>query len=904
MLESGSRLGSYEIVALLGAGGMGEVYRARDTKLNRDVAIKVLPEIFTADPDRLARFRREAQVLASLNHPNIGHIYGLEDSGPTHALVLELVEGSTLAERIAQGPITLDDTLPIARQIADALECAHEQGIIHRDLKPANIKIRLDGTVKVLDFGLAKALDPGAGSAPDAMNSPTLTAHATMAGVIVGTAAYMSPEQARGRVVDRRADVWAFGVVLYEMLTGKRAFQGDDISITLASVLKDDVDWKALSADLPISVRRALGFCLEKDPRRRLSAIGDARLLLEDVSEPSVVERSIAPPAESGWRRAIPWTVAALAIAAALTTMALWRPWRAAPLQPSARMSAEIGIDGTLAVAIGPAAVISPDGRTAAFVAAPPAGRNSLYVRRLEELHATRLNGTDDAYAPFFSPDSQWIGFFASGKLKKVAVSGGATVILCDAANGRGGSWGEDATIVFQPTVGPGSLLHRVSAAGGSPTPIGKLMPGEVSQRWPQILPGGKAVLYSANTTGIGWDGATVNVQPLEGGDPRVVLRGGYHGRYSRSGHLLYIRDETLFSVAFDAERLELRGSPVPIIEGVLTSATTGGAQFSIADVGTFVYVPGKQLPTEAPVSWMERTGTTTTLRAEPADWSYPSFSPDGLKLAMTIGTGPASDISIYEWGRDALTKFTFGSGVDIAPVWTADGQRIAFGSASGKDAVTNLYWKRADGTGEPQRLTESPHSQVPVSFHPSGRYLAFNERKPDTSVDIMILTLEGDEKTGWKAGRPTAFFPTPANENGPAFSPDGRWLAYLSTESGMPEIYVRPFPGVEGKWKISSAGGFFPIWSRARRELFYLEPSPQAPIMVAAYEAGEGSFHAEKPRRWSPGMVLMSRAARPYDLHPDGLRVAMLKPPDMSLPSDKPVFVFNFFDELRRVVK
>ena len=723
-------------------------------------------------------------------------------------------------------------------------------------------------------------------------------------GVIVGTAAYMAPEQARGRAVDRRADIWAYGVILYEMLSGRRAFRGDDISITLASVLKDDVDWAALPADLPLSVLRAMRLCLEKDPRRRLSAIADAGLLLEDVSEPSVVGRSIAPPAQGRWRQAIPWTVAVLALAAALTMLALWAPWRAVPVRPPARITADIGIDGTLAVTIGPAAVISPDGRTAAFVVAPPAGRTGLYIRRLEELHATRLNGTDDAYAPFFSPDSQWIGFFASGKLKKVAVSGGAAVTLCAAANGRGGSWGEDGTIVFQPTVGPRSLLHKVSAAGGSPTPIGKLMPDEVSQRWPQILPGGKAVLYSANTKGIGWDDASLNVQPLEGGDPAVVLRGGYHGRYSRSGHLLYIRDETLFSVPFDAERLELRGSPVPIIEGVLVSPTTGGAQFSIADSGTLLYLPGKSLRTELPVTWMEQSGKTSTLRTEPADWSSPRFSPDGRKLAMTIGSGAAADIWIYEWARDTIRKFTFGNGNDSAPVWTADGLRIAFASSSEKDSTTNLFWKRADGTGEQQRLTESPDSQVPVSFHPSGRYLAFTERKPDTSTDIMILTLEGEEKTGWKVGRPTAFIPTPANESGAAFSPDGRWLAYLSTESGMPEIYVRPFPGGEGKWKISSAGGFFPIWSRARRELFYLEPSSQAPIMVATYEAGEGSFHAEKPRRWSPGVVLMSSTTRPYDLHPDGLRVAMLKPEEYPQSQDKPIFIFNVFDELRRVSK
>jgi serine/threonine-protein kinase len=902
-LATGARVGPYEIVALIGAGGMGEVYRARDAKLNRDVAIKVLPQLFTADPDRLARFHREAQVLASLNHQNIGHIYGFEDSGTTHALVLELVEGPTLADRIGQGAVPLEEALPIARQIADALECAHEQGIIHRDLKPANIKIRPDGTVKVLDFGLAKAFDPSSSSGGEVMNSPTLTARATQLGTLIGTAAYMAPEQARGRAADRRADIWAFGVVLYEMLSGKRAFEGDDISITLASVLKEDPKWSELPANLPTSVRRMLRRCLEKDPRRRLGTIGDARLELEDVAEEPVADRVQPLAVRPRWRRALPWTIAILALATTLVSVALWAPWRREVARPAVRITADIGIEGTLAVNIGAAAVISPDGETAVFVA-QTGGRSVLYVRPLAGMHSTLLKGTEEGFAPFFSPDSQWIGFFTPGKLKKIAVTGGATVTLCDAPNGRGGSWGKDGTIVFQPSITRQAILHQVSDAGGAPTPIGQRTAGELSQRWPQILPGGKAVLYSSNATGIGWDSGRLMVQPLEGGDPRVVVRGGYHGRYVRSGHLLYMRDENLFSVPFDPERLELLGRPVPIVDGVLASPTTGGAQFSISDIGTLLYVPGKSLPTELPVMWMEQTGKTSTLRAEPADWSHPSFSPDGHKLAMTIGVGPASDIWIYEWARDTITKFTFGSGVDSDPVWTADGRRIAFASRGEKDLETNLYWKWADGTGEAQRLTESPHAQIPVSFHPSGRYLAFTERKPDTSVDIMILPLEGGEKTGWKAGRPTVFFPTRGNESGPMFSPDGRWLAYLSTESGMPEIYVRPFAGGEGKWKISTAGGFFPSWSRTRRELFYLEPSAQAPIMVAAYKAGEGSFHAEKPQRWSPGMVLMSSAARPYDLHPDGLRVAMLKPPDTSLPQEKPVFIFNVFDELRRVVK
>ena len=904
-LAPGARLGPYEILSPIGAGGMGEVYRARDSKLNRDVAIKVLPELFTADPDRLARFRREAQVLASLNHPNIGHIYGFEDSGATHALVLELVEGPTLADRIEQGAIPLEDALPIARQIADALECAHELGIVHRDLKPANIKVREDGTVKVLDFGLAKALEgPGETGSGAVMNSPTLTARGTQLGIIVGTAAYMAPEQARGRAVDRRADIWAFGVVLYEMLTGKRAFQGDDISITLASVLKEDPRWNELPADLPVSVRRVLRRCLEKDPKRRLSAIGDARLELEDVSEVPVAASGPPPIVRARWRQGLPWILTALTTAAAVTSVALWAPWRSAATRTSVRISADIGIEGALAVNIGPAAVISPDAQTAVFVVQTGA-RNLLYVRRLDQLHSTLLQGTDDAQSPFFSPDSQWIGFFTADKLKRVSAAGGAPVTLCDAPGGRGGSWGTDGTIVFQPNSAPMGVLHRVSEAGGTSTPIGKATEGEVAQRWPQVLPGGKAVLYSSNTATIGWDAGTLMAQPLGGGEPKLLLRGGFHGRYVRSGHLLYIRDGTLFSVSFDPERLELRGSPSPVVEGVLAAANTGGAQFSVADSGTLLYVPGKSVGIELPITWLDRTGKTTLLRAEPSDWSSPSFSPDGTKLALTIGFGLAADVWIYEWARDRLTKLTFGSGPDHEPVWTPDGRRIAYGSATEKSTATNLFWKRSDGTGDAQRLTDSPNAQTPYSFHLSGRYLAYSERTK-SNVDIMILPLEGDEKAGWKPGTPIVFQGTKSIENAPAFSPDGRWLAYLSTESGPPEVYVRPFPSGEGKWKISiTPGGLYPIWSRARRELFYLEPlSGQTAVMMAQYEANGESFRAERPRRWFPGLMMPIRPTRTYDVHPEGDRIAIAKPPDAVPSQQRPVFVFNFFDELRRAAK
>ena len=900
-ISVGSRIGPYEILSPLGAGGMGEVYRARDAKLNRDVAIKVLPELFSADPERLARFRREAQLLASLNHQNIGHIYGLEDSSGVHALVLELVEGPTLADGIAEGPIPLDEAIPIARQIADALECAHEQGIIHRDLKPANVKLRPDGTVKVLDFGLAKALDPGGNSSADAMNSPTLTARGTQLGVIVGTAAYMAPEQARGKPVDRRADIWAFGVVLYEMLSGKRAFEGDDVSITLAAVLKDDPDWKALPADLPPSVMRVLRRCLEKDNKRRLSAIGDARLDLEDAAIAATEGTSSVSSGPRATPALLPWAIALAGVTAAGAAFAAWGPWRPAPQVAPVRVSGEVGADIALAVGIGSSAVLSRDGETVVFVGMTTQG-TSLYVRRLSELQATLLPGTEGAHSPFFSPDGQSIAFFTAGVLKKVAVTGGATMTICPAPGGRGGWWGDDNTIVFQPSAGPNAILHRVYGGGGTPAPIGVQAPNETTQRWPQILPGGRGVLYTGNDGSTVWGNASIMVQPLDGSAPKLVLRSGYQARYASSGHLLFMRESTLYAVPFDLDRLEAAGDAVRVVDGVVGTANTGGVQFSVADNGTLVYVAGRADSPDERIYTMEASGKTTVIRAQGAEWFHPRYSPDGSKLAITIRTGPDPDIWIHEPERD-LTKFTFEPGADFAPVWTPKGDRIAFASTRSDSGPANVYWQRSNGTGPITRLTTSPNIQVPYSFDRSGRYLAFTERNADSLTDIMILPLEGDDKAGWKAGTPTAFLNTPANEASPAFSPDGKWLAYTSNESGTPEIYVRPFPSGDDKRKISNGGGVHPRWSQKKNELFYIVIGPQNPVMVVPYRVDGNSFVNEAPKQWSPQAIQPHGQDVTYDLHPDGLRIVMGKPPDApGARRDKAVFVFNFFDELRRV--
>jgi len=909
-LAAGARLGPYEIHSAIGKGGMGEVYRARDTKLQRDVAIKILPSQFAADPERLARFEREAQLLASLNHPHIGTIHGFEESGGLRALVLELVEGETLADRIARGAIPLDEALPIANQIAEALEAAHEQGIIHRDLKPSNIKITPDGVVKVLDFGLAKLAAPDpAGLSPDMSVSPTITNAAMMTGigVLLGTAAYMAPEQAKGRPADKRSDIWAFGCVLYEMLTARRAFEGEDVSDTLAAVLRGEPDWGALPANAPPALSTLLKDCLKRDRRQRISDIAAARFVLTEYEKLTPVMAPAAPPTAAPqrqplWRRAVV-PGAAVVVTAAISSALVWFTMRPALPPAPLRLSADLGADASLVTDQGAAAVLSPDGAVLVFAAQRSGATDTLlFVRRLEQLQAAPLSGTDGARNPFFSPDGQWIAFFAGGKLKKIAVTGGAAVTLCDAPNGRGGTWGEDGTIVFTPNNTARVRLLRVSSTGGTPQPLTTLAQGETTQRWPQVLPGGTAVLYASAPTQTEWEDGSIVVQPLPAGERKVVQRGGYYGRYLPSGHLVYLHDGTLFAAPFDFERLEVTGQAVPVLEGVTSSPNvTGGAQISVSANGTFVYLPGQNVGADAPIQWMDRAGKTTPLRATASNWSNPQFSPDGTRLAVDVIDKNQADVWVYEWARDTLTRLTFDPAADGKPVWTPDGRRIVFTSTR-NNAPPNLYWQRADGTGDVQRLTDSKNVQFAASWHPSGKFLAFQEQSPQTSFDLMILPMEGDEASGWKPGKPTVFLNSPFSEQEPMFSPDGRWLAYLSNESGRYEVYVRPFPGPGGKWQISTAGGVFPTWSRGRHELLYQTLDQR--FMVAAYTVEGDSFRAGKPSLWSEGRLVQRPRQRAFDLHPDGERLALAAASDAqsTAKQDKVVFIFNFFDELRRL--
>jgi serine/threonine-protein kinase len=873
-------MGHYEILAPIGAGGMGEVYRARDTKLKRDVAIKILPEAFARDAERMARFQREAEVLASLNHPNIATIHGVED----RALVMELVEGDS-----PKGPLPFDEAWKIASQIAAALEYAHERGIMHRDLKPANVKVTPDGTVKLLDFGLAKAFAAQKDASPGSNeNSPTLTMGATEVGVILGTAAYMSPEQARGKQVDKRADIWAFGVLMYELLTGHRPFKGDDVSETLASVIKDEPDWKRI----PDKVQRLLHSRLEKDPKQRLLDIGDARRLLE--------ERPLAVAPSRSW---LGWAAGVLAIALVSVGGLYWRATRPLDL-PLTRLSVDLGPGAMTGLNL--TVAISPDGRRLVFPARGPNGKQQLATRLLDQAQAILLPGTENGRDAFFSPDNQWVGFFADGKLKKISVQGGAPVTLCDAAFDYGGSWGEDGTIIaaLNQTAG----LSQVPAAGGRPQPLTKLGKGASSHRWPQILPGGQTVLFTASPTVIGMENASVEATSFNSGVTKTLVAEGYLGRYlpanGTRGYLVYLHQGVLMAAGLDPTRLELQSTPVPLLEDVGASPIQGGGQFDVSWApsghGTLVYLAGKGATQTWPVMWLDSSGKMQPLVASLGAYTVPRFSPDGRRLALLMSTSSGTDVYVYELERETMTQLTFG-GHAGNPTWTPDGKHIVFSSSANGSGID---WIRSDGSGEPERLLAAQNNIVPWSFSPDGRRLAYFETNPETANDISTISLDTSDPDHPKPGKPELFLGTPSNELVPMFSPDGRWIADRSNESGNSEIYVRPFPaGRGGKWQISTGGGLYPIWSNNGRELFYETADNR--IMVMDYTVNGDSFVPGKPRLWSEKQIFYPSSSN-LALAPDGKRFAVFPMPEGAGPEKGSVhvtFVLNFFDELLRKV-
>jgi serine/threonine protein kinase/WD40 repeat protein len=882
----GKTLAHYEITSQLGKGGMGEVYQAKDRKLGRDVAIKVLPEEFAKDTDRVARFQREAKLLASLNHPNIAAIYGLEESSGTNFLVLELVEGETLADRIKRGPIPVEESLKLALQIAEALEAAHEKGVIHRDLKPANIKVTPEGKVKVLDFGLAKAY-AGEQAELNLSNSPTLSNAATQQGVILGTAAYMSPEQAKGKTVDKRADVWAFGCVLFEMLTGRSVFSADDVSQTLARVLERQPDFSSLPPKLHQKIVEMLERCLEKDAKNRYSGIADARVDIQKVlAGPSGV---VAQPAaivepRRKLRLRLPWIAIALILTAIIAGVAVWKLKPTEPRQV-VRFDYELPEDQQVK-----GLAVSPDGKQ--FVYGTSKG---LYLRSVDELTAKLIAGTEGPTGqPFFSPDGKWIGYFSvtDNKLKKIAISGGAPVALCDIKYLQGASWGLDDVIVYSAAL---SGIMRISANGG--TPESTIKPKSGIPRWPQILPDGSSVLYTAEAVS-NTDQSKIMIQSLKSGESKELFA-GVRARYLPTGHLLYqsANNNNLFAIPFDLERQAVAGEPVTIVKGV------GVGQYATSESGTLVYMPGTSSVDSAfgrTLMWVDREGKEEALSTPPNYYLTPKISPDGKQVALAISTDGTPQIWIWDLVRETMMRLTFDKYANSLPIWTPDGKRIVF--TSNRDGKYGIHWKAADGTEEVQKLGSAPDLDLrPWSCSIDGKTLAIEELSfSGTHADIGTLSIEGDHARKLLLHEEYV-------QGQPSISPDGKYLAYMSMESGLTEIYVRPFPEVKkGKWPISASGGTFPLWSRDGRELFYLKGAAAMAVPVNTKSA----FSAGKPRILIQQMNLAADSQGPsWDISPDGKRFLMIKrpvPTSVAATAAGPRkinIVLNWFEELKQRV-
>jgi eukaryotic-like serine/threonine-protein kinase len=855
----GRRFGPFEIQSRLGAGGMGEVYRAHDTKLGRDVAVKILPRVFNEDADRRARFEREARLLASLSHPNIGAIFGLEHSGGVHGLVLELVEGQTLGEVLKDGPLPVEKALTFARQIAEALEAAHDRGIVHRDLKPENIAITRDGIVKVFDFGIAKSESGESGSPAE---TPTRSIAATHEGVILGTAAYMSPEQARGKTVDRRTDIWAFGCVTLEMLSGRKVFGGDTVSDTLVAILDRDPDWSALPESTPPSIRRLLKRCLEKDVKQRVHHIADARLEIEDALREPTTSSAVVQPTElrgTGGRRRVAALVAcAAALGAAAGASVSWRPQAAASPSPVARVTVTVPPGHAVERSQFPPLALSPDGSLLVYAAAAGGGRTNLYIRPLDELSARPVAAAQGASVPFFSADGRWLAFYAEGVLKKVPVTGGLPLTICEAPPLSSATWGQNDQIVFA-TAGTSSGLWSVPAAGGEPTPITSPRDGDALHGYPQLLPDGRHVLFSVRRDN-GWQLAWLD---LERRDWHVLGGGrpvGEGAQFLPSGHVVYAQAGGLVASPFDPTSGEL-GEPVPLLERIARSHF-GGAYFTFAaTAGTLVYLPPGAPPSGRTLLRIERDGRSAPLIDARAAYESPALAPNGRQVAVTVASEAGSDVWIIDLDRHTRVRFTAGGG-SAFPVWARDGSRIAFQAGArgpwnlfskpidertaaepllppAEPAAANRSWPNAGANLLPGPLPtlSGAGPQFPSSWAPDGLTFAFHERKPNGERDIWTVS-PGSE--------PLPFLLTPFDEHSPRFSPDGKWLAYVSDESGQDDVYVQPFPGPGQKWLVSTDGGSDPLWSKDGKELFYRAGG----VMMAVLVALRDGFSAARPRR------------------------------------------------------
>jgi Tol biopolymer transport system component len=899
-------LSHYRLEAKIGEGGMGEVWRAVDSTLNRPVAIKILPPMFSEDAERLARFEREARLLASLSHPNIAVIHGLHSAEGIHFLAMELIQGEDLAQRLGRGALPIEDSLDVAKQIAEALEAAHESGVIHRDLKPANVQITPDGKVKVLDFGLAKAFETESGSGNPSM-SPTITSAGTRAGMILGTAAYMSPEQARGRSVDRRTDIWSFGCVLYEMLTARQAFGGETISDTIAAVLRSEPDYAALPAGTPARIRDLLRRCLKKDPKRRLQAIGDGRLALEEALEGPAEESPAAAPAvqtSSPALRWLPWLVAGVLALALVTSFAFKRPGTLATARSPIHLKVEMIQNAALRTDLGAAVVMSPDGKTLAFVAGQN-GNDRLYVRRLDRKESTVLSGTEGARAPFFSPDGRWVAFFSGGRLLKVGSDGGAPVHLADLKNGdgRGGTWGDGDVIVFAKGFDTG--LFRVAGAGGKTEPLTELAPGsdERSHRWPSFIPGGKAVVFMTQKTGQDYDDADVEVVPLDTRARKVVLHGGSYPRVA-AGALLFVRENVLLAAPFDSEKLMVTGPAKPVVEGIRAStgdqeSGDGSAQYALSSAGNLVYresgIQDRVQNTE--FLWVDRAGRESPAFQEPMRVLSFAISPDGNRVAMAARTAKGVGVWVRDLTRGATWPVSADGDGSLQPVWSRDGLRLAraWRPRNGERAIRI---GPVDGAAPETSIPSQGEAMAPTSWSPDGKFLLVEYYTNKTADDFGVLSVGAENQL-----RP--FVETPGYDGGAQFSPDGRWVAYYSDGAGSPEIYVTSFPGPGPRLRVSTAGGGGVRWSHDGREIYFVPPQDRHLMAVTAEEAG-GTLHLGAPRQIYSGW-LGSHGARPvYDVHPDGKQFLVIKrlPQDAGQDPSHVVIIFDWAEELGRILR
>jgi eukaryotic-like serine/threonine-protein kinase len=889
----GQKLASYKIVSLLGVGGMGEVYQAHDTRLDRRVAIKVLPPAFVHDTERLARFQREARLLASLNHPHICTLFDVGRQSGTDFLVMEYLEGETLAARLMTGPLPLEKVLLYATEIADALDKAHRKGVTHRDLKPGNIMLTKAGT-KLLDFGLAKLKQESAPSTVSLSQLPTndtLTAQ----GAILGTLQYMAPEQVQGGEVDARTDIFAFGAMVYEMVTGKKVFDGKNSASVMAKILESDPPpMSSLQPMTPPALDRVVRKCLAKDPEKRWQGASDLGDELKWIAEGSSLITSVSTAPAKGFRtpgrRALILGLGVLLLGVTGASLAVWNLKSSLRL-PVTRTVITLPPSQKLAGSDQPLVALSPDGSQLCYVA-NEGGSQQLFLRAMDSLEARPIPGTEGAVNPFFSPNGQWLGFFAGGKLMKVSVNGGSVVTLGEIEQARGASWGNQGMIVFAPSAY--SVLLGVSEAGGAPQSLTRLEKEENSNRWPEFLPGGKAVLFTAGTAVPGvFTNSQVAVQSLGTGERLKLIQGGTLARYAPTGHLVFAQGGSLMAVPFDPQRLTATGVAVPVVDGVPQSPVTGAAQYSFSNNGSLVYVSGGVLGTLSRLVWVSRNGVEQRIAAIGHNYQTPRLSPDGRHVAVGI-VEQESQVWVFDLSRETLTRFSFEGNTNSGPIWTTDGKRIAFLSTN-NDGPWNFFWRLADGSGGLEQLTSDGDLLSPSSWSPNGQLLAFDKVNDITGNDIWVLRL-GDHKA-------QPFLRTPFKEGAPRFSPDGQWLAYVSDESSRYEIYVRPYPGSGEKLQISTGGGTEPMWNPNGRELFYRSGDK----MMAADIVTRPSFVAGKPRMLFQGQYQSTTVPRldpNYDVSPDGQRFLMLKPTEQeqAVPTQINV-VLNWFEELKRRV-